>query len=152
MSDVDDKQAASSAAETAPEAPTLGEVLPLDGGAMENPAFVRHKRGRNWCAILSGPNAARMERTFLHTRGATVDLSDVRPGQVIEFGGDYVTSGGNRHYDRRYFLVLATDGADEMTVERHDTAAQALRAARELAKGLPVIPPAATAAAAAPVL
>ncbi|WP_427024875.1 hypothetical protein ACP4J4_02740 [Aureimonas ureilytica] len=152
MSDVDDTQAANSAVETAPETTMRGEVLPLDGGATENPAFVRHKRGRNWAAVLVGPNAARMERTFLAARGATVDLSDVRPGQVIEFGGDYVTSGGNRQYDRRYYLVLATDGADEMTVERHDTAAQALRAARELAKAAPVIPPVATTAVAASVI
>ena len=152
MSDVDDKQAASNAVETAPEAPMRGEVLPLDGGAMENPAYVSHKRGRNWSAVLSGPNAARMERRFLPARGATVDLSDVRPGQVVEFGGDYVTSGGNKHYDRRYLLVLATDGADEMTVERHDTAAQALRAARELAKAVPVIPSVAKTADTASVL
>lgn len=152
MSDVDDKQAAISAAQTAPETPMRGEVIALDGGAMENPAYVSHKRGRNWAAILSGPNAAKMERTFLAARGATVDLSDVQAGQVVEFGGDYVTSGGNRQYDRRYYLVLATDGADEMTAERHDTAAQALRAAREFAKAAPVIPPAATAAGTAPVL
>lgn len=153
MSDVDDEQAANSAAETAPEAPMRGEVLRLDGGAVENPAYVSHKRGRNWGAVLSGPNAAKMERTFLAARGATVDLSDVRAGQVLEFGGDYVTSGGNKHYDRRYLLVLATDGIDEMTVERHDTAAQALRAAREFAKAAPVIPPAKTTPAdAAPVL
>ncbi|RIX99269.1 hypothetical protein D3218_15185 [Aureimonas flava] len=129
-----------------------GEVIALDGGALENPAFVSHKRGRNWGAILTGPNAARMERRFLPARGATVDLSDVQPGQVIELGGDYVTSGGNRHYDRRYYLVLATDGVDQMTVERHSTAAQALRAARELAKAVPVIQSAATTADAAPVL
>ncbi|WP_168990546.1 MULTISPECIES: hypothetical protein [Aureimonas] len=148
MSDVDDKQAA----ETALETPMRGEVIALDGGALENPAFVSHKRGRNWGAILTGPNAARMERRFLPARGATVDLSDVQPGQVIELGGDYVTSGGNRHYDRRYYLVLATDGVDQMTVERHSTAAQALRAARELAKAVPVIQSAATTADAAPVL
>lgn len=132
MSDEDDMQAAGDAAQT------RGEVIALDGGALENPAFVSHKRGRNWGAVLSGPNAARMERTFLHTRGATVDVSDVQPGQVIELGGDYITSGGNRQYDRRYLLVLDTDGADQMTAEQHDTAAKALRAARELAKAAPL--------------
>ncbi|KQT64148.1 MULTISPECIES: hypothetical protein [unclassified Aureimonas] len=148
MSDVDDMQAAGDAAQT-----TRGEVIALDGGALENPAFVSHKRGRNWGAVLSGPNAARMQRTFLAAREATVDVSDVQPGQVIELGGDYVTSGGNRHYDRRYFLVLDTDGEERMTAEQHDTAAKALRAARELAKGTSLpIPSAASIIDAAPVL
>lgn len=132
MSDVDDMQAAGYAAQA-----TRGEALALDGGAIENPAYERHKRGRNWAAVLTGPNAARMERRFLAARGATVDLTDVQPGQVLEFGGDYMTGRGRRIPDRRFYLILAKDGIDEVTVEWHGTAAQALRAARDFAKAAP---------------
>lgn len=101
----------------------------LDGRSIENPAFCDHKRGRNWAAIVRGKNAANSNRDFLRTHGKIVDLEPVAPGDVLEFGGDYITSCGNRRPDRRWFLVQDIND-DVITYEQHSTLAKALRAAR----------------------
>jgi hypothetical protein len=109
------------------------KAIELDGDSLENPVFVNHKRGRNWGAVLSGKNAANMHRSFLRSKGATIDLDPVTVGDVIEIAGDYTSSGGRFDPNRLYWRVLAkTD--DEMTVEVHSTAARALKAARLAAK------------------
>lgn len=104
-------------------------TVELDGGSFENPAYVHHKRGKNWAAILTGKNAANMQRQFLKSHGATVDIDGLPVGTVLEVGGDYITSGGNRQPDRRYWRIIElTD--EQMTVENHPSAAKALKAAR----------------------
>lgn len=101
----------------------------LDGRSISNPAYESHKRGRNWAAVVSGKNAANFERRFLSTRGETVDLEPVRAGDVLEFGGDYITGGGRRVPDRRWFHVHQID--DELIkFVRYPTMAKALKAAR----------------------
>jgi len=107
------------------------EILIIEGASVENPAYVSHKRGRNWAAILRGPNAAKMEREYLSQRGAIVDLGSLKRGDALELGGDYITSGGNRHPDRRYYAVHARTET-ELLVELCSSAAQAIRTAREI--------------------
>ncbi|MBN9054543.1 MAG: hypothetical protein J0H80_12375 [Rhizobiales bacterium] len=105
-------------------------TIELDGRSVENPAYCNHRRGRNWAAIMRGRNAANCERAFLKAVGEVVDLEPVQPGDVLEFGGDYVTGGGRRHPDRRWWHVQdITD--DTMTYEPHETLAKALRSARQ---------------------
>ncbi len=108
------------------------KTIELDGRSIRNPAYCSHKRGRNWAAIMRGKNAANCERDFLNAKGDIVDLDPVEVGDVVEFGGDYITSTGRREPDRRWWHIRAiTD--DAMNYESHPTLAKALRAARELA-------------------
>ncbi|MGO8332106.1 hypothetical protein ACC778_08270 [Rhizobium ruizarguesonis] len=105
------------------------KTVELDGRSIENPAFCNHKRGRNWAAIMRGKNAANCERSFLRAVGEVVDLDCVQAGDVIEFGGDYITGSGRRQPDRRWWYVHDITN-DAMTYEPHPTLANALRAAR----------------------
>jgi len=106
------------------------KTIELDGRSIENPAYCNHRRGRNWGAIVRGKNAANCERTFLRAVGEVVDLEAVQVGDVLEFGGDYVTGSGRRHPDRRWWHVQdITD--DTMAFEAHETLAKALRSARQ---------------------
>jgi len=101
----------------------------LDGRSISNPAYESHKRGRNWAAIVSGKNAANFARSYLKTRRETVDLEPVKAGDVLEFGGDYMTCAGRRVPDRRWFHVHHID--DELVkFVRYPTMAKALKAAR----------------------
>jgi len=105
-------------------------TIELDGRSVENPAYCNHRRGRNWGAIVRGKNAANCERTFLRVVGEVVDLEAVQAGDVLEFGGDYISGSGRRHPDRRWWHVQdITD--DTMTYMRHETLAKALRSARQ---------------------
>jgi len=106
------------------------KTIELDGRSVENPAYCNHRRGRNWAAIMRGKNAANCERTFLRAVGEVVDLESVQPGDVLEFGGDYVTGSGRRQPDRGWWHVQnITD--DAMTYESYETLAKALRSARQ---------------------
>ncbi|WP_284537598.1 hypothetical protein [Pleomorphomonas sp. T1.2MG-36] len=105
---------------------------PMDGGSVESPCFCTHKRGGNWCAVLAGPNAARMTRTYLPQRGRIVDLTTVKANDVIEFGGDYTTGSGRRVPDREYWHIIKIDfDVDVIFFDEYPTPAKALRAARE---------------------
>ena len=109
----------------------MSTILPIDGGAITTPAYESHHRGRNWIAVLTGPNAARMERDFLPMRGRIVDLGDVQRGTVVEVGADYYNSRGAKRPHRSFYVVLDRSET-ELQLEEHDTAAQAIKAARLL--------------------
>lgn len=111
------------------------ETIKVEGEAVENPIFERHKRGKNWAAILTGKNAANMERSFLKTRGPTIDLTGVGAGTALEIGGDYISSGGIRYPDRRYWRVVKLDETS-MVVEVYASASKLLKAVRESVVGV----------------
>ena len=76
-----------------------------------------------------------MEREYLSRRGRIIDLTTVKAGDVLEFGGDYTTSGGRREPNRAYWRIMRIDfDADVVVYERYPTPAKALRAAREAAR------------------
>ena len=101
----------------------------LDGRSIENPVFCSHRRGRNWAAVVSGKNAANAQRNFLKAVGRTVDLSQVAVGDVVEFGGDYISSGGIRRPNRCWWLIVKI--SDEVvSVDPFESLAAAMRAAR----------------------
>lgn len=78
---------------------------------------------------MTGKNAANVQRAFLAMSGNIVDLSKVEPGNVVEFGGDYISSSGRRHPNRQWWIVY--DISDELvTIESTETLAAALKAAR----------------------
>lgn len=110
----------------------MTKTFKIEHGAIETSIHESHKRGRNWAAVLVGPNAARMDRQFLRRRGCVIDVSDLKVGDAFEIGGDYISSGGNRRPNRAYYVI--TEMADDhMVTETYDTAAQAIKAARTLA-------------------
>ncbi|WP_375274357.1 hypothetical protein [Methylorubrum thiocyanatum] len=106
-------------------------TLPIDGGAITTPAYESHSRGKNWVARLTGPNAAKMDRTFLDMRGRIVDLGDVQRGDCIEVGADYYNARGAKRPYRDYYVVISRSET-ELVLEEHDTAAQVIKAARLL--------------------
>jgi hypothetical protein len=106
------------------------KAIKVEGEAIENPIFEGHKRGRNWVAVLTGKNAANMERRFLKSHGSTVDLTGVSIGSALEVGGDYISARGIRYPDRRYWRVTDLDEAT-MAVEVYASAAKLLKAVRE---------------------
>jgi hypothetical protein len=110
------------------------KTIGLDGDSFENPIFCGHKRGRNWVAKLTGKNAANMAKSFLESRGETVDVESVKVGDVLEVAGDYVTSSGRLDPNRHYWRVVEKS-EDEMLVGAHPTAAKTLKSARLAAKG-----------------
>jgi hypothetical protein len=110
-------------------------VLQVRDDAIETPIYETHKRGRNWVAILRGKNAANLERDFLPMVGGTVVVSRVALGSALEFGADYISSGGIRHPCREYYVVVGGE-AYELIVEQYDTAAKAIRAARAFANAI----------------
>jgi hypothetical protein len=70
-----------------------------------------------------------MKRDFLPMIGGTVLVSRVALGCALEFGADYISSGGIRYPCREYYVVVEAE-ADRLAVEQYDTAARAIRAAR----------------------
>lgn len=108
------------------------KVIKVEGESIENPIFEGHRRGKNWVAVLTGKNAANMERRFLKSHGATVDLTGVGVGSALEVGGDYISARGIRYPDRRYWRVTDLDETT-MAVEVYASAAKLLKAVRESA-------------------
>lgn len=106
------------------------EILNLSGRYLESPIYENHRRGRNWCAIITGKNASNADRKFLQSNGREFDLEKVQAGDVIEIGGDYITGRGNRIPDRRYYLILEISD-ENLTVEEFATMAKALKAKRD---------------------
>lgn len=85
--------------------------LPIENGALtEVPVYEKHKRGRNWMAIIQ-PNPLAMggwDRKWL-TRARGKDyfymVTDLFQGDVVEFGADYQTSMGRKDASRYYAVV-----------------------------------------------
>lgn len=114
-------------------------TLAIDGDAIENPIFESHKRGKNWVAILTGKNAASMERHFLANKGRVVDVSklSVTGGDVLEIAGDYTSTRGNKSRNRVCGVVVErTD--EQMILDTYSSDAKALSAANRGIRSLEV--------------
>jgi hypothetical protein len=101
----------------------------IRGGALvEVPVYEEHARGRNWMAKIQ-PNAhapGGWDRVFAKkARGKDLYyiVSDIFPGEVLEFAADYYTGFDAKRPLRRYFFVVSRDD-DELTgvlfEEAHD--------------------------------
>jgi hypothetical protein len=104
------------------------KTIEHDGRSIENPAYCDHRRGRNWGEVMCGKIAANCDREFLSAKGNIVDLEAVKVGDVIDFGGDYVSGSGRRHPDRLWWHVHDIDEA--MKYAPHASLANVLKAAR----------------------
>ena len=83
-----------------------------DGALMDAPQWCSHDRGTNWCAVITGldPKApGGFARTFVDkARGAGLYVvAGFRAGQALMFCGDYVSSGGRKHYNRTVAVVVS---------------------------------------------
>lgn len=83
---------------------------------IENDYYEPHKRGRNWVATVNfnPANHYKLDRVFW-LRGAEhffVAPGPITVGDVLEFGGDYISCRGIRYSDRVYRLVLAVHPTD----------------------------------------
>lgn len=113
-------------------------ILPIEEGALTKaPVWESHKRGRNWLAIikLDPASPGGLERHFVtRAHGDYYYMADeLVPGQPIEFGADYYTSGGRKNSTRRYYLIVErNEGA--LFLRPCSTGKEACKAAREWAE------------------
>jgi len=89
-------------------------TLPIEDGTIENTNRWAHKRAKTWVAIVqkdkSQPGGLR--RTFLdRAPGGRVFVGPTKPGDWLEFAGDYYTGGGSKRPDRKYYRVLERNGS-----------------------------------------
>jgi len=105
------------------------------------PIWEKHKRGKNWSAIIAiDPSApGGLARTFL-TR-AHGDFYYIVPPNLavhtpLEFGADYY-SGRGRPSRRRWYGVVRSITPSTLTLEQYETARDAIKAAEQLQKTTP---------------
>lgn len=112
-------------------------VLRVEAGALATcPNWVDHKRARNWLAridrdpLMPGGLARRFAQ---HGKGKYFYVlnTELQFGAPIEFGADYVSSGGNRTYSRWYGVIIDR-GPTALVVESYTTSSAALKRADEL--------------------
>lgn len=89
-------------------APDLKARIEFDA-IVDAPVYCDHRRGKNWLARISiDPSApGGLAREFMpRARGGfRYIVRSLSPGDAVEFGADYYTSGGNRRADRAYGFV-----------------------------------------------
>lgn len=83
----------------------------IEEGIIVNPHFESHKRGRNWVCKIKGKNSVEFTRENITFKGRKIIANQIKIGDAIEMGGDYISSSGNRKPDRGYYYI------DEITNE-----------------------------------
>jgi hypothetical protein len=84
----------------------------INGALLEVPAWEKHKRGRNWAAIIdvdpTGPNGL-SRFWFNRGRGPCIYIipDELELFDPVEFGADYVRGSGWKDPDRWYGVALA---------------------------------------------
>ncbi len=109
----------------------------IEMGAMLGvPVYEEHHRGKNWMAVINknpkAPNG--LDRTFVEKgKGEYFYIvSNVKIGDVVEFGADYISSGGRRRTNRWYGVVIQIDD-NMIVIDEHETANEAIEAAGSFA-------------------
>lgn len=116
---------------------TTKDLRVIEGGLIDVLAWSTNRRARNWCAtITANPNApGGMNRRFwIPGRGEMfryVIPEDLRQFDVIEFGADVMTWGGDRRPERAYAIVLRK-GQTKLTLAVADGSLEAFLLASEL--------------------
>lgn len=112
-----------------------------DGALVEAPVYEGHKRGKNWFAVIeSDPKApGGLKRAFQRTGNGRyyyiVDEAALHIGDAVEFGADYYTTSGSKNATRWYGVVAAIS-PDRLYLGKYGTAAQAIKASRELKEAM----------------
>ena len=99
----------------APEPPHVVRLAVANGALLEAPMYESHQRGTNWLAVIDidGKLPGGLSRSWMpKAKGECLYLIEhLSLFDPVEFGADYTTGHGNRHYHRWYGVVTAiTDG------------------------------------------
>ena len=99
----------------------------IEESVIESPVYESHKRGKNWFAVLEGKNSVDMSMSFQKMRGKLCSCVNLKPGMAVEFGGDYISTGGYRQPDRKIYVI---ESIDEKGVHctPYETRAKAMKA------------------------
>lgn len=91
--------------------PTRKSYKVFMGALQEVPIYEEHKRGKNWLSVVSPdptqPGGLKRERVPYAHGDYFYMVNGLRPGDVLEFGADYFTTGGKRIPRRLYAIVSA---------------------------------------------
>lgn len=83
----------------------------INGGLLQAPIWLEHKRARNWAAIIDidGTAPGGLSREFLpYGRGAVFYMIEsVMVYDALEFAADRISWGGNKEHNRWYGIVVA---------------------------------------------
>lgn len=114
--------------------PTVHQLSVANHALLESPIYESHDRGRNWLAVIdvSPTMPSGLSRQWMpQGRGECFYIIEqLKLFDPVEFGADYVTVGGRKHYKRLYGVVVAiTDGY--IRVEECETGAKAVIRAKE---------------------
>lgn len=98
----------------------------INRGLLDVLVWLPHRRARNWVArveieptIAGGIKRKFFPRAAGKTGIKAVVPEDLEVGEVLEFGADYVSFGGNRSPTRMYAVVMALS-ATEMRVKPYE--------------------------------
>jgi hypothetical protein len=107
----------------------------VQGAMCSVPIYESHKRGTNWLAVIhidpGQPNG--LGRNFCRkAKGEFYYFTDnLKVNDVVEFGADYTSSGGNKSHRRQYGLVKSIQ-SDKIEIELFDTHKEAFAAQKEV--------------------
>lgn len=112
----------------------------IELGALKGvPAWESHKRGRNWFAKITKDPACPggLRRDFFERAGGEfyylLRTHSLTPGEVVEFGADYYSTGGNPYRDRTYGVVIAIT-EELLELAEYAKPQEAFAAAKEIAE------------------
>lgn len=104
-----------------------------NGALVESPIWENHARGKNWLAVIwADPlKPGGLGRQWMpHARGDYFYVvRDLRVGETVEFGADYVTGSG-RKYTKRWYGFVREKTADKIVFEQCETPTDAIEAAK----------------------
>jgi hypothetical protein len=105
-------------------------TLKHDHGALiEVPIFEKHKRGKNWMAVISinPTKPGGLGRKFMNRAHGEYKYSieGLKKGNAIEFGADYYSSKLNRT-PKRFYGVIVEITEKELIIEEMKTGRKAI--------------------------
>jgi hypothetical protein len=105
------------------------------GAMVEVPIYENHKRGKNWCAIITKDpkSPGGLYREFLERAHLPYYyfVEGVKVGDVLEFGADYYTQSRNKSPNRLYAVVTAITST-EIQLEEFTNVKEAFEYAQKL--------------------
>jgi hypothetical protein len=118
------------------DTPPILTLAVEDGALTEAACWESHKRGKNWCAVIAKDprSPGGLSRDFWE-RGLGEYYYILPPAVAryspMEWGADYYTGNGKPRRYRKYSVLIDVH-EDKIVLEMHDTAAQAIKRAKEL--------------------
>jgi hypothetical protein len=119
------------------------KAYPIEDGALVDvPIYEHHSRGKNWLAVIAADPAAPggLGRAFVARGNGRYyyRVGALKPGQAIEFAGDYYGGSGSKS-PRRLYAVVREVRPDTLIIEVCKTSTEAIKLARTLAESATTI-------------